>query len=178
MNNDEIQLIQPRLDMEHPFRDYINAFTSDTHIAGLGYLDARVHNIPFISAILQTQQAATGQAGQHDLTPRTTLWLINTQNQILGSIDFRHNLNGTRAVWGGNIGFSVHPNHRRKGYATIMLDHIKQCAKSHKLTRLLITTDLGNIPSANLIKNCGGKYDTTVNVPERNLKVERYWINL
>ncbi|MDU4976193.1 MAG: GNAT family N-acetyltransferase, partial [Hungatella hathewayi] len=42
-------------------------------------------------------------------------------NHIVGMIDFRHPLSDFLFNFGGNIGYSVRPSERQKGYATEML---------------------------------------------------------
>jgi predicted acetyltransferase len=98
-------------------------------------------------------------------------------NRLVGMIDLRHHIDHpVLGTWGGHIGYSVHPEERRKGYATRMLQMDLENARRLGLTRVLVTYDEDNIASEKTIRKNGGVYENMVPVDERMVK--RFWIEL
>ena len=100
-----------------------------------------------------------------------------SDNKLVGMIDLRHHIDHPiLGTWGGHIGYSVHPEERRKGYATRMLQLDLDKARQLGLQRVMVTCDDGNIASERTIVNNGGVYDNSVPVDGRMVK--RFWIEL
>lgn len=85
-----------------------------------------------------------------------TYFAFDNNNQIVGIIDFRHELNDFFKDF-GHSGYSVLPSERRKGYATKMLELIIDRARSCGLTEIQLSALRSNIPSVKTILNNGGK---------------------
>lgn len=84
--------------------------------------------------------------------------LSKTQQQIIGIIDIRHNLdNEWLSKYGGHIGYSVIPSERGKGYASEMLQLALEYAKTLSIDRVMITCMSDNIGSQKTIEKCGGE---------------------
>lgn len=100
-----------------------------------------------------------------------------SDDKLVGMIDLRHHIDHPiLGTWGGHIGYSVHPDERRKGYATRMLQLNLDNARKLGLQRVMVTCDDGNIGSEKTILNNGGVYEKSVPVDERMVK--RFWIEL
>lgn len=113
-----------------------------------------------------------------NLMPSHTMLALRESDGILvGFIDIRHTLNDHLLNFGGHIGYSVHPNERRKGYATEMLRQaLAFCRTELGLEKALVTCDADNEPSCRTILANGGILED-----ERNQDgelVQRYWIGL
>ena len=81
--------------------------------------------------------------------------------------------------YGGNIGYSIKPNKRRKGYCKKMLnDALKVCRDEFGLDKVIITCNIDNIASENTIKSCKGVFINELFIPEENETVKRYYIEL
>lgn len=90
----------------------------------------------------------------------------------------RHRLNERLLQTGGNIGYVVVPEYRRRGIATQMLRLTLLLARERGLERVLITCDEDNMASRRVIEKCGGVFETTSAIPETGVIQRRYWIVL
>ncbi len=86
----------------------------------------------------------------------TTFWLLNEDNEIVGTSNIRHALNDQLLLEGGHIGYGISPTHRRKGYATQILKLSLEAAKKIGIQRALLTCDKNNIGSKKVILKNGG----------------------
>lgn len=98
--------------------------------------------------------------------------------RIVGMIDLRHRFNDFLREFGGNIGYSVRPDERRKGYAKWMLAHVLPEARKIGLTRVLVTCDADNEGSRRTIEANGGVFERETFLPDEGLTLRRYWIEI
>lgn len=111
--------------------------------------------------------------------PCTQFLLVREcDKQIVGMIQIRHTFNPYVERYAGHIGYSVHPDFRRKGYATEMLRRVLPYCRSLGLECVLITCAEDNPASRKTILANGGQYESTVFEPKNQVNLERYWIDL
>lgn len=114
-----------------------------------------------------------------DLVPMTQyIYVRESDNKMVGVIQIRHYFNEYLEKYAGHIGYSVCPSERRKGYATQMLRLVLPECKKLGIDRVLISCVQGNEGSRKTILNNNGVYESTVYLPERDIYLERYWIDL
>lgn len=106
------------------------------------------------------------------------LCIRETDNKIVGMIQVRHYFNEYLKKYAGNIGYSVRPSERQKGYATWMLQNVKPFCKSIGLDKILVCCNESNEGSRKVILNNHGVYESTVYCETENINLERYWIKL
>ena len=92
--------------------------------------------------------------------------------KVVGMINIRHSLNDHLLRIGGNIGYSVRPTERGKGYGKKMLSLSLPYLKALGNIRALVTCNVTNEASRRIITSNNGVYENTVD------GVERYWIEL
>lgn len=113
--------------------------------------------------------------------PSTTyLGIRISDGRLIGMIDLRHELTGLFLKYNGQIGYSVRPTERKKGYASQMLSLVLKEAKRHGYKRVLLCCNKANILSSKVIQRCGGVLENEV-VHEfspvgRPDIIQRYWI--
>lgn len=100
---------------------------------------------------------------------------------LVGMIDCRQFLSDFLLNYGGQIGYSVHPAHRRKGYAKEMLAlALYEHYRPRGVARVLVTCDRDNEASRRTILANGGRMENEV-VDEPGLGkcgwIQRYWIS-
>ena len=111
--------------------------------------------------------------------PAETYFLIReSDNKIVGVISIRLRLN--KALWdfGGNIGFSIRPSERRKGYNKINLFLGLCVCKNRGIEAVLISCEKRNIASAKSIQALGGKLIYEYMDEELGYEIQNYVIDV
>lgn len=170
MATDRLTLRPPRPADEDQFRRAHAALAAEGFTFGLGYEDG----MPFDEYVRQVERNRRGEDLPTRWVPNTFL-VADVGGEIVGRSSIRHELNEFLATEGGHIGYSVVPEHRRRGYATEILRQSLDVARSHGIERALVTCDDDNAGSAAVIERCGGVFDSHI-VGEAGTTMRRYWI--
>lgn len=113
------------------------------------------------------------------LVPATTYFTIReSDNKIVGMVNFRHYLNDYLKNFGGHIGYGIRPSERRKGYAKIQLYLVLIEAQKMGLDKVMVDCVNTNEGSEKTIIALGGVFDKEVYEESRQVTLHNYWINV
>lgn len=109
----------------------------------------------------------------------TFLFAFNEKNEIVGRTSIRHELTEYLLKVGGHVGYGVVPEHRQKGYATMILEESLKYIKNNlpKVDKVLVTCDEENIGSRKTIERNNGVLENVISSSDGKRKM-RYWIQL
>ena len=175
MQTGRIHLIEPTLEMEQAYRDYLREFIEAGEAGNLYH--RREETADVAACIRKLQDHAKGINLPQDWVPESTFWALSEAGELVGEIEIRHWLTAALEDCGGHVGFSVRPSQRRRGCATQMLALVLEKACAMGLKRVLVTCGAANIGSARVIQKNGGQL-AGESVAENGQLTSRYWIDL
>lgn len=106
----------------------------------------------------------------------TTHYAAFCGEKMVGMVQLHHRLTQWKGHL-GNIGYSVRPSERRKGFASAMLRQVLLLCQQQGMDRVLVCCSEENEASRRVIINNGGQYKTTITAPEME-RLEQYWVQL
>ena len=104
--------------------------------------------------------------------PSIQFVLFDESGHALGFLNLRLRLNEGLLNYAGNIGYSIRPSERGRGYAKEALRQGLQLAKEKNIKRALVTCSVNNPASRAVILANGGLIEDVRD------GVERYWIGV
>lgn len=172
-----MKLIAPSMEYDKQIQAYRSEFLAyGGSMDGCGSLRRFDRTQDWLDQVEALKRAETTPP---DLVPMTQyIYVRETDNKIVGVIQIRHYFNEYLEKYAGHIGYSVCPSERRKGYATQMLKLVLPECRKLGIDHVLVCCVRGNEGSKRTILNNGGIYESTVYQKERDITLERYWINL
>ncbi|WP_423918904.1 GNAT family N-acetyltransferase [Frigoribacterium sp. 2-23] len=145
------------------------------HQDGAGIRDAGVltTKVGFSRWVEQLQAEEATPRGQGFVTC-TYYWMVE-EDEYLGSIALRHELNDVVGEFVGHVGYSVRPSARGRGIAGRALRSMLVVARDRGFERVLLTCDALNVASRRVIERCGGEWENSVTDGGGN-RIERFWM--
>ncbi len=170
----------PTIERKDEAIDYVNEFFDNNSIpSGVGGLDRFLGEgksyEDWLDDVIKCQEKS--YAEQTNRVPGTTYFTIReSDNKIVGMVNFRYYIKGKLLKIGGHIGYGIRPTERRKGLAKIQLYLTLLEAQKIGLDKVMIDCTDTNIGSKKTIEALGGKYSETVIDNEETYL--NYWINV
>ncbi len=175
MNNEKFKYIFPTIEYKEQAIEYINEFIKyNSDINGTGNLDSYLEDYEqWLKKINEDKTKPFTDTS----VPSLTYFLIRiNDNKIIGMINIRLMLNEKLKKHGGNIGYSIRPTNRNKGYNLINLYLGLLVCKQYNLKEVLLDCEKNNLGSSKTMKHLGAKKITEKNI--HNIIVEDYIINV
>lgn len=169
-----IELVQPELWLEEKFIEMFNDYNKNGEdVVNRRYSRANNDFKSYLDYLKKREKGINLEAGH---VASSEWWLLNENEDILGTVRLRYELNETNYEEGGHIGYDISPRHRRKGYGKLILKLILEKARTLGFKKVLITCNFDNIGSKKIIEHNGGKLENTVISKDSGKEVLRYWI--
>ncbi len=168
-----MQLVKPSIDYK---KEYLIALEEGSEDTGITRLAKPGKNHTFEDFIKQLNDYSKGVNLLPDHVRSTTLWLIDN-NEFIGRVSIRHELNNKLLKTGGHIGYYIRRSKRGKGYGKQILALGLIEAKRLGISKALITCDDDNIASIKIIEQNGGVLENIIIQEAGKPKLRRYWIN-
>ncbi len=152
---EKLYLVKPSIEYEQQAIEYIREFHEyGSEINGSGGLDRYVDDY---RSWLKKVDDDRKQIPNDDRVPAETYFLVRyNDNKIIGMINIRLALNKKLKELGGNIGYSIRPTERRKGYNKINLYLGLLCCRKHGIKEVLLDCDQDNLGSSRTMQALGG----------------------
>ena len=153
---DKIVLVRPTIELKAQAMEYKKEHFDfgETVIDGSELLDRMDSYEDWLRKVVRNAQADFAAPDRTD----TFFAVRESDERIIGIIDFRHRLSGFLKDF-GHCGYSVRPSERKKGYATQMLSQLCGIAKGYGLDTLQLAVERDNLPSVRTIIKNGGVYE-------------------
>ncbi len=118
------------------------------------------------------------EPGKHGAWGNVIMCFRKSDGKMVGCMQVHNVLSDRMERYTGHVGYSVRPSERRKGYATKMLAKAKDFLETFGFKEILISCLTDNEASRRTILKNGGVYQGNVYLPEDNVTLEQYKINL
>ncbi len=173
MNKKGISLVVPKLSHITEVKNYVNeTLEIENKVSGDGGVSKFTNYEEWLSFENNMHQKKT--TPKH-LVHGQTFFLMDNQ-EIIGMINIRYELNDNLLEVGGHIGYSIRPKYRKLGYGKMQLQLALEKCREIGLDKVLLTCKNTNLGSKRIIISCGGILENEIVVREN--VVERYWIKL
>ena len=148
----------PSIDRKVDAFDYIDEFKKyNSDINGVGGLTRYRYYNDYEGWLLKLEEDYVRLLDDDKVPSRTYFLVRENDNRIVGMINIRLKLNDNLKRLGGNIGYSIRPTERGKGYNKINLYLGLKICQEFGLKEVLLDADSRNVASWKTMEALGGK---------------------
>lgn len=175
---EKLKLVKPTIEYKERAIDYINEFYEyNSRINGVGGLDRYLKNSTYEEWLLKIENDEK-RAVTEEKVPTKTMFLVNENNEIIGMTNIRLALNKKLRERNGNIGYSIRPTKRRKGYNKYNLFLALIECQRVGLKKVMLDCEKSNLGSSKTIQALGGVLEREYLDIELNEIEQVYWIDV
>ena len=154
---DRLYFEVPGIDRKGDAADYIREFREyQSEINGTGGLDRFVDSGNYEGWLEKLSMDYTRIPDEKRVPARTYFLVRESDSRIVGMINIRLALNERLSHYGGNIGYSIRPTERGKGYNNINLYLGLKVCRKYGIERIFMDADLENPASWKTMEAFGG----------------------
>lgn len=152
---EKLKQVKPTKEYEKQAIEYIKEFYEyNSEINGVGGLHRYLEDY---DGWLKKLEDDRNRIQNEEKVPAETYFLVREKdNKIVGMINIRLALNEKLKKYGGNIGYSIRPTERRKGYNKINLYLALLVCQQHGIKEVLLDCDKDNLGSSKTMQSLGG----------------------
>lgn len=174
-----IALARPTLDLFDSWAAAVTEF-GGVHIDGAGLVaPASAERAACAEFVAHAELYADLSATIAEDRVHCDFFWITDDDEVVGFIAFRRELNDWLRQFGGHIGYSVRPSRRRERIAKTALALVLDYAREQGYDRVMLTCDDDNPGSFRTIEGAGGELQGVVDATEAgHPKLRQYWITL
>ena len=152
---EKFYLEEPSINRKDEAISYINEFYKyNSQINGTGGLHRYLDD--YEGWLKKLNEDYTRKPNEEKVPARTYFLIRENDNKIIGMINIRLALNEKLKKFGGNIGYSIRPTERGKGYNKINLYLGLKVCQNYGISKILLDADKDNPASWRTMEALGG----------------------
>lgn len=173
---EKFYLEKPNIDRKEETIEYIKEFTNKSEIHGVGGLHKYINDYETWLKIIEENW--NRPVSDTLVSAHTYFFVRKNDNKIVDMIDIRLKLNDRLRNYGGNIGYSIRPSERGKGYSKINLYLALKDCNQYGLDKVMLDCDKTNIASSSIMIALGGILTKEFYNEEASTVFQDYWIDV